>query len=1172
MKSTKSRPCNTVRLSHALLALLIGVGGSLHVRAQLPAQKPHDEVLYNGIRLPQPWPPAVTATNRSIPPLPPYLQTPPAVIPMDVGRQLFVDDFLIASTTLERQFHKAERYEGNPILKPETPIELNDGKLPSAAMISDGVCYDPQDQQFKLWYHGGWRDGTMLATSQDGLHWTRPALDVAAGTNRVLPSKERLVRHGTGIVRDPYTNDARQRFKMLIFEDDVGKTSAYISPDAVHWTFAGRLPECGDNATIFYNPFRQKWVFSIRVYHGGRARDYFESSAFLSGIHWEKSQQVFWAGTDEADLPDPGMMALLPAREDIEKEAARLKKPYEEVLKKQRAGYGDPTQLYNLDGIAYESLMLGVFGILRGPTSSAFWEKLKAVKLIDLELAYSRDGFHWYRPDRTPFLASTRKEGDWDKGYLHSGVGICTVVGDRLYFYYGGWSGISPAMGTSTYAGGATGVAFLRRDGFTSMDAGQRGGALTTRPITFKGKYPFVNVDAQQGRLRMEVLDAGGRVIAPFSADNCTAVQADSTRQRITWKGAEDLASLSGRPVRFRFELTSGKLYSFWVSPDLSGASYGYVAAGGPGFPGPIDTVGGITGSLPVGERHEYDRAARNVTRLKQSDVCLSCRMRSRGHSAEDAVRDWHPTRLEWSYIGETSFMEFVRGTGAEFVAALNTIQHDGPAEDAECLDGTRMVAPWMVGFRKGGGIGWACVNKPAVLADRIDRLKKLSSQGVRTIEFDDWQFNLSSYRWGGCFCRECRREFTRYLAQHATADDLRQTGRSSWDDFDYREYLKTKFGWTTPQQLVAGRKADPLDRHFRTFQLQSSRRFFERLLAATDPAVHLAVNANMHSLADNFLLDRLDYCVGETPFGDNERLWEIVHMLKLADALCLPQIVSPIPAKELTAVDVRSARRAIATVYALGHRMLVPWDVYWGSNPRWFGTPEQYGDLYRFVRESAAKLDGYRPWSDVVLTLPLSSDPGRFAKMSASARKYMRSLTEAGYLCRYAVYGDVGQVVHVPVYAHDFEKPAAVVVAIDSPHADSLDKCALEKIAAETSQAGSSLWITEQKPDAAAIGKVRTPDVQVDPAGLLVLPRIKPGDGAAPWVVHLINLGEPAAASVWLSRRIIGCQRATRAVLSQPGKKDISLPLHPADNGIRIDVGTIDIWAILELSGERRP
>jgi len=52
------------------------------------------------------------------------------------------------------------------------------------------------------------------------------------------------------------------------------------------------------------------------------------------------------------------------------------------------------------------------------------------------------------------------------------------------------------------------------------------------------------------------------------------------------------LAAVSGKPVRFRFHLTRGSLYAFWVSPDQSGASHGYVAGGGPGFTGPTDTVG----------------------------------------------------------------------------------------------------------------------------------------------------------------------------------------------------------------------------------------------------------------------------------------------------------------------------------------------------------------------------------------------------------------------------------------------------------------------------------------------------------------------------------------------------------------------------------------------------
>jgi hypothetical protein len=52
---------------------------------------------------------------------------------------------------------------------------------------------------------------------------------------------------------------------------------------------------------------------------------------------------------------------------------------------------------------------------------------------------------------------------------------------------------------------------------------------------------------------------------------------------------------VANRAVRFRFHLKHGKLYAFWVSPDSSGASYGHVAAGGPGFTSTLDTVGSFS-------------------------------------------------------------------------------------------------------------------------------------------------------------------------------------------------------------------------------------------------------------------------------------------------------------------------------------------------------------------------------------------------------------------------------------------------------------------------------------------------------------------------------------------------------------------------------------------------
>jgi hypothetical protein len=165
------------------------------------------------------------------------------------------------------------------------------------------------------------------------------------------------------------------------------------------------------------------------------------------------------------------------------------------------------------------------------------------------------------------------------------------VVGDLLYFYHSGRAG-SPERRERRDGGGATGLATLRRDGFASLDAGPDGGTLTTRPVRFAGKHLFVNADVASGELTAEVLDERGKVVDGLTRAVCVPVRADKTLQAVTWK-AGDLARVGGRPVRFRFHLKkSGRLYAFWVSPEKTGASHGYVAAGGPGLRGPADTTG----------------------------------------------------------------------------------------------------------------------------------------------------------------------------------------------------------------------------------------------------------------------------------------------------------------------------------------------------------------------------------------------------------------------------------------------------------------------------------------------------------------------------------------------------------------------------------------------------
>ena len=530
------------------------------------------EAIHNGIVLPDEWPPRVGGFAGAPPlavwkkpgelPEPPYLKKKPDVIDISVGRQLFVDDFLIASTTLKRVWHKPVKFSGNPVLKPEKPWELGTTRTPMAAPFSDGCFYDPATKRFMLWYSSAWYDSTALAVSSDGLRWERPSLDVFPGTNKVmLRGRDDWRRDNVSVWLDHDAAKADERFKAIMFcrtgalgakLDDYHPGLLFLSsPDGIHWTERGTTEHSKDNTTMFYNPFRKMWVFSHRIHikHDDgryeRARAYWETKDFFSaaGDAFVKRTPVFWSCSDAQDAPG--------------------------------------SQVYKIDAAPYESVMLGLFEILSGAPNEVAAAEGRP-KQADLQVAFSRDGFHWIR-HRETFIGGTQKPGDWDRGYISSCGGCCIVAGDELLFPFGAFAGDATnlnknIMWSGLYANGATGIAKLRRDGFASMDGT---GTLTTEKLRFTGAHLFVNI---KDRVRAEVLDADGWPIAPFTLANSISAEADSTKLRMAWRGGDDLSKLRGKAVRFRFEVKDGALFAFWIAKNADGRSDGFVAGGGPEF------------------------------------------------------------------------------------------------------------------------------------------------------------------------------------------------------------------------------------------------------------------------------------------------------------------------------------------------------------------------------------------------------------------------------------------------------------------------------------------------------------------------------------------------------------------------------------------------------------
>lgn len=551
-------------LLYAAICLLPGMTASVF------AQQPAGELLYNGIRLPEEWPPRYPVPSQRESMRVPYLETPPEVIDINVGRQLFVDDFLIDSTDMKHVCHQARMYEGNPVLVGDKPWDIAKG-VPFADVYSGGVWFDELDGKFKVWYRSGEYevDGRKVcssgyAESLDGKHWVKPELDVFPGTNII----DTTAIDNRSVWLDKLEKDPSKRFKSTSVNTDLGcRFQLRYSSDGIHWSDVKAMSDSiQDRSTINYNPFRKKWVASIRVVVMTylRARAYAEDSDLETLINRIHNVQEGIYGNE--DNPAGAVYWFTADDRDYRHPVAEFAEEFEPAL-------------YNFDSTPYESITLGHYSIWRGPQN---WhcDKHKIQKLNEYCIGFSRDGFHYSRPDHTPFMESVQEEEAWNWGNMQPAIGNPCIVGDSLYFWCGGhkrndiyWDGWT-----------STGLATLRRDGFVSMEDEGRGGVLVTRPVLFDGKHLFVNAAA--GYLAVEVLDLDGKVLRRSGRME----DFDSTRKIVRWKGHASLSSLAGRPVRFRFTMKDGQLYSFWVSPWKSGESRGYLGGGGPGLnPSGID-------------------------------------------------------------------------------------------------------------------------------------------------------------------------------------------------------------------------------------------------------------------------------------------------------------------------------------------------------------------------------------------------------------------------------------------------------------------------------------------------------------------------------------------------------------------------------------------------------
>jgi len=109
----------------------------------------------------------------------------------------------------------------------------------------------------------------------------------------------------------------------------------------------------------------------------------------------------------------------------------------------------------------------------------------------------------------------------------------------------------------------------VRTDGFVSAQADEKGGTLTTAPLTFSAAEGvstalLVNLSTSvPGHLRCELRDVSGRPLPGFSLAECAPLYGDGLELPVTWKGGTDVKGLAGKPVVLHIELQDADLFAY---------------------------------------------------------------------------------------------------------------------------------------------------------------------------------------------------------------------------------------------------------------------------------------------------------------------------------------------------------------------------------------------------------------------------------------------------------------------------------------------------------------------------------------------------------------------------------------------------------------------------------
>lgn len=462
------------------------------------------------------------------------------------------------------------KVRAEPVLVP-SPLESN---APDnlAAHFYGTVLYDAG--KFRMWYYAchrgtnpdwptrkmqqvakkpAWLKGVTdgfevtqgplcYAESEDGIHWTKPALGQVlfkgSRENNAIELPHTIVS-GAAVIRDDAETDPTRRYKMVyqFFPDQsdppiaeygfMPSVACAVSPDGLKWTVT---------AIPFANQFVEHCSF---IRHGGK---------YI--LHYQVFRGSSWSGVYTEGGGTGGRTGVTRSTYDFDhwpdlwELAFALPETHDQV----HLGVG---------AASLGNVCVGLYGL---------WHDRADFGEItgDLGLVVSNDGIRFREPapgrvfihrDDSP---ATAVAGHDFKTILCQGNGILNV-GDETLIYHGRWRNVGQkAEEVTTYYRAEVALATLPRD---------RWGALGLNPETKEGSVcsavvelpsggceVLLNADAARG-MQVELIDEYFHPLPGFSGPNSGSLDSDGGLDcAVKWPKA-NFASLGGKEVRLLVHL-----------------------------------------------------------------------------------------------------------------------------------------------------------------------------------------------------------------------------------------------------------------------------------------------------------------------------------------------------------------------------------------------------------------------------------------------------------------------------------------------------------------------------------------------------------------------------------------------------------------------------------------